>query len=270
MSTLELPWSAPSGFSLAAVLREAMRRQRALTLFALGMLGLSLLPLLGMVFDDRSLRGVGLWAKPLKFMASTALFALTTAWLMGLLPEAVRRSTVNRGIAWLVILTSSFEVLYITVQAALGSASHHNVADPFHALMFGLMALAAVVLTGTQAVLAWQIARHSTTRPYPVTTWAVMAALLLTFVLSTVSGFMLGALQPPPGVGLPIVGWHLAGGDVRPAHFLAVHAQQFIPLAGLALQRLPSTYAGLGLAMFITAYLAAWAQLAALGLGWLA
>jgi hypothetical protein len=54
----------------------------------------------------------------------------------------------------------------------------------------------------------------------------------MTFVLSTVSGFMLGGNQPPAGQGLPIVGWHMVK-DIRPAHFLGVHAQQLIPLWGL-------------------------------------
>jgi hypothetical protein len=81
------------------------------------------------------------------------------------------------------------------------------------------MAVAAVLLTGTQAVLAWQIYRHSVLRPLPVATKAVLAGLVLTFMLSTVSGFMLGGQQPPAGSGLPIAGWHLGGGDLRPRAF---------------------------------------------------
>ena len=43
--------------------------------------------------DTRTIRGVGLWVKPFKFMASTALFAATTLWLMdisGASPQAAR------------------------------------------------------------------------------------------------------------------------------------------------------------------------------------
>jgi len=98
------------------------------------------------------------------------------------------------------------------------------------------MALAAVMLTATQAVLAWLIARHSATRD-TVLTQAVVVGLVSTFLLATVSGFTLGGQQPPAGMGLPIVGWHIAGPDARPAHFLGVHAQQLLPLAGLALQQ---------------------------------
>lgn len=65
----------------------------------------------------------------------------------------------------------------------------------------------------------------------------VVTGLLLTFVLATVSGFMLGGRRAPQGQGLPIVGWHRRA-DLRPAHFLGVHAQQCIPLLGLLAERL--------------------------------
>ena len=157
-------------------------------------------------------------------------------------------------------------MVYISLQAALGAPSHYNIADPFHAAMFALMGLAAVLLTGTQAVLAWQIYRHSAQRPLPVATQAVLAGLVLTFVLSTVSGFMLGGQQPPAGSGLPIAGWHLGGGDLRPAHFLGVHAQQLIPLAGLLLQRHLPAFAAPGLWLVTTVYICAWLTLARFGM----
>lgn len=210
--------------------------------------------------DDRTWRDVAIWAKPLKFMASTALFSATTAWFAGLLPEPIRNSRAVDGLAWTVVLTSSFEVGYISLQAALGEGSHHNVGTPLHAALFGLMAVAAVTLTATQVVLAWLIARHSTTR-HTVLTQAVVAGLVLTFVLATVSGFLLGGQQPPAGVGLPIVGWHIGGADARPAHFLGVHAQQLLPLAGLALQRADPTHPAWWLITFALGYALLWAWL---------
>lgn len=213
-----------------------MLRQPLLTGFAWLMLALLLPTLVLHGLDDRTWRDVAVWAKPLKFMASTALFSATTAWFVGLLPEPIRNTRAVHGLAWTVVLTSSFEVGYISLQAALGEGSHHNVGDRLHAALFGLMALAAVMLTATQVVLAWLIARHSATR-HTVMTQAVVAGLVLTFLLATASGFLLGGQQPPAGMGLPVVGWHLGGGDARPAHFLGVHAQQLLPLAGLALQR---------------------------------
>jgi len=185
--------------------------------------------------DERVIREVNVWAKPMKFMSSTALLALTTAIFLALLPLAVRAKRALQVLVWVLILTSAFEVGYITWQAAWGNASHYNVTTPFLAVMFGIMAIAAVALTATQGYLAWIVIKHGLSFGGELFKQAAAIGLALTFVLATVSGFMLGSLQPPAGEGLPLVGWHLTGGDVRPAHFLGVHANQLIPLAALTL-----------------------------------
>lgn len=238
-----------------------MARQPLLTGFAWLMLALMVPTALLLLLDDRTWRDVAIWAKPLKFMASTALFSATTAWFVGLLPEPLRHSRTVRRLAWTVVLTASFEVGYISLKAALGQGSHHNVGDPLYAALFGLMAAAAVLLTATQAALAWLIARHSATRA-TVATRAVVAGLVLTFVLATASGFLLGGQQPPAGVGLPVVGWHVGGPDARPAHFLGVHAQQLLPLAGWALQHGHISHAAKWLVAVAAAYVLLWALLA--------
>jgi hypothetical protein len=135
--------------------------------------------------------------------------------------------------------------------------SHYNTADSWSAALFGLMALAAVGLTASQAWLAFEIWREPRAAPLTVTALGVIVGLLLTFVLSTVSGFMLGGQQPPPGPGMPLIGWHPTQ-DVRPAHFLGVHAQQFIPLLGLLAERTLGGYAGVGLATAALIYVMAW------------
>ena len=82
----------PSTLGPRDLLNELLNRQRVLTLYALLMLAAMIPTLVLAVVDERTLREVGIWAKPLKFMASTALFALTTAWFMGLLPQARRNA----------------------------------------------------------------------------------------------------------------------------------------------------------------------------------
>ncbi len=241
---------------------ELMLRQPLLTGFAWFMLALMVPTLVLLGFDDRTWRDVAIWAKLLKFMASTALLSATTAWFVGLLPEPMRSGRTVRAVAWTVVLTSSFEVGYISLQAALGEGSHHNVRDSLHAALFGLMAVAAVMLTATQVVLAWLIARYSTTRNM-VLTQAVVVGLVMTFVLATVSGFLLGGQQPPAGMGLPVVGWHIGGADARPAHFLGVHAQQLLPLAGLALQQGRLSHAARWLTAVALGYGLLWALLLA-------
>jgi len=96
-----------------------------------------------------------------------------------------------------------------------------------------------------------------------VLTQAVVVGLVLTFLLATFSGFLLGGLQPPAGMGLPIVGWHIGGPDARPAHFLGVHAQQLVPLAGLVLQQGRLLRAALWLTVVALGYVLLWALLVA-------
>lgn len=207
--------------------------------------------------DIRTIRDVGVWVKPMKFMAATVLFAWTTVWLVGIAHTSVGTTQTYSWITALLILTSLFEVVYITYQGSQGEASHYNNSDVLHMILFGVMGIAAVGLTATQAWLAWEIWQEQKTMGLSVVTLGVVIGLLLTFILSTVSGFLLGGNQPPAGVGLPIVGWHLYR-DIRPSHFLGVHAQQFIPLFGLLVERFAGQYANVGLIAGSAAYVSAW------------
>jgi len=207
--------------------------------------------------DIRTIRDVGVWVKPMKFMAATVLFAWTTVWLVSIAHTSVGTTQTYSWITALLILTSLFEVVYITYQGSQGEASHYNNSDVLHMFLFGVMAIAAVGLTATQAWLAWEIWQEQKTMGLSVVTLGVVIGLLLTFILSTVSGFLLGGNQPPAGVGLPIVGWHLYR-DIRPSHFLGVHAQQFIPLLGLLVERFAGQYANVGLIAGSAAYVSAW------------
>ena len=72
------------------VYRELMSRQSVLTIFAAAMLALALPAAVLIILDDRTWREVAIWAKPLKFMLSTAAFAATTAWFVGLLPKILQ------------------------------------------------------------------------------------------------------------------------------------------------------------------------------------
>ena len=223
-----------------------------------------LIMLLALVFcyvwslsDHRLIREVGVWVKPMKFMLSTALFALTTVWVLKVAHSDLDQMPVYPWIVALLVLTSLFEVVYISYQASQGSASHYNVSDPFHAFMFGVMAVAAVGLTFSQAWLAWEIWQEQKGADLRVETLGVILGLTMTFVFSTISGFMLGGNQPPSGQGIPIVGWHLYK-DIRPAHFLGVHAQQLIPLWGLIAAKFMGTFSTAGLLIGAFLYVMLW------------
>ena len=213
-------------------------------------------------FDSRTFREVGVWVKPMKFMAATALFAITTAWLMLISGVSSEADLSLTWIAILIVSTSSFEVGYITFQAIMGEASHYNTSDLLHIVMSALMGLFAVCLTASQAILAWVIWTHNSNSTSSATLIGITVGLILTFVLATVSGFLLGGNQPPQGTGLPIVGWHLYK-DIRPSHFLGVHAQQFIPAFGLMADRFLGDFAYAGFTAMTIGYFLAW-----IGLTW--
>jgi len=247
----------------------SLRRERGLVRYGVLMFALLVIAAGLWAVDGRVVREVNVWAKPMKFMAATACLALTTAVFLAGLPAHARAQRSVQLMVWVLVLTSAFEVGYITLQGALGNASHYNVSHPLLAVMFGLMALAAVGLTATQGYLAWVVMKNGLTWGQPVFVQSVVWGLALTFVLATVSGFVLGGLQPPPGQGLPLVGWHLSGGDARPAHFLGVHANQLLPLLGLALMRLPGWQPRVAMGLLyagVALYVLAWARLSALAL----
>ena len=260
------PSTAPgTGIDPRQWLAEAMRRSRALTVFGLLMWAAMLPALIAWGFDERELRGVSVWAKPLKFMASIGLFALSTAWFVGLLPETRRHGRAIHAVVWTVIVAGGFEIIYITLMAALGQASHFNFSSPLHITMYSLMGAGATAMTATQPLLAWQIARHARDELSPVWRDGVVAGLVLTFVLGASAGGLLGSMQPPAGSGLPYLGWHTSG-DLRPAHFVGLHAQQFFPLAGALMALWMPRIGRRALTLFALVYVALWAWAMARGL----
>lgn len=214
---------------------ELLLRERRLTFFASVLLALVIPMLLALAVDERTLRDANVWIKPIKFAVSIALLALTTAWFIGHLPVQKRRGQAITRIVWLLIATGSFEFGYIAMQAALGQASHYNVGDLWHGIMYTLMGIGAIGLTATQPLLAWQLYKHPDLQRPQAYRQAVLLGLVLTFVMGAGVGILLGAMQPPHGgAQVPVFGWSLSGGDLRPAHFVGIHAGQVLPAIGFA------------------------------------
>ena len=259
-SSARVAWPTPR-----FILREAWTRQRTLTLLAFIFLAAMIPAAVAMLFDTRELRGVNVWIKPLKFLASITVFCFSTAWFVGLLPEAKRRAPAIRFVVASIVGASLFEVIYIVLKAALGQASHYNVSDQLHINMYTLMGIGATLLCVTQGVLAFQISRYGRTDIDPAWRMAVVRGLWLTLILGAGVGALLGSLQPPDGAGLPITGWHAAR-DLRPAHFLGMHAQQLIPLLGLLLVGRPSVEAKRALNFAVIVYVSLWLALVFMGL----
>ena len=212
---------------------------------------------IALLLDPRTIDDALVWWKPLKFLASIGVFSMTSALALREVKAEAQRSALVVGLVATLIVTSVFELAYIGWQAAQGEASHFNTADRFHAAMYSLMGVGAVALTCTSGGLAWLIARHARAGLSAEQRLAWVLGLCLTVALGIFTGGFMSAQpghfvgHPAGGSTVPVLGWSLVAGDYRVAHFLGMHAQQAIPLAGLVATRLPMaqtavrTFAGL-------------------------
>ncbi|WP_166037577.1 hypothetical protein [Sphingosinicella sp. YJ22] len=231
MTSLAL--SARSSFG---ILSELIRRHRTLAGYGLALLVLTPPVLMMIAADPRLLpTGISPWLKPGKFLVSIGLFALTAAWFFGYVRPERRDTRLLRWTVGALILSASFELFWITWQAAHGVDSHFNNSTPLNSVMFSLMGLFALILTATTLPLAWEIARRPAEGLPGDYVAAVVAGLVLTWLLGTGAGLVIafggGPTVGAEGLGLPVLGWNRLGGDVRVAHFLGIHAEQLIPAA---------------------------------------
>jgi hypothetical protein len=251
------------------VVGELLQRQRSLALFGLLLVGLAPFALLAQVVDPRDIAGVNVWVKPAKFAVSIGLFALTMAWFFGYVRPERRSARTVRATVWMLLVGGGFEILYISLQAARGLDSHYNLSTPFYVVMYALMGVFAMVLVSSTLPMAWELARRPARDARPDLVAAIVIGLVMTFLLG---GLLGGYMSSRPGhaVGLvaghvPLFGWNRGGGDLRVAHFFAIHAQQAIPLLAVAVGAVRAPlrwslliagaviYAALTLAVFVQA-----------------
>ena len=250
------------------LLAELLDRQRTLALYGVALLIAALPLLVAQLIDPRTLHGVNVWVKPVKFLVSVGVFSLTAAWFFGYIRPERRKSRAMRATIWTLIAMGSFELVWIGWQASQGLDSHFNTSTAFYAIMYSMMGLSAVLLVGTTLPLAWEIGRRPAAGLRRDFVAAVVIGLLLTFLLggglggymSSQTGHSVGA----EGGHVPMFGWNRSGGDLRVAHFLGIHAQQAIPIllalaAPLAARLRWLVLAG-GVALYVAATLAIFAQ----------
>jgi hypothetical protein len=185
--------------------------------------------LVGLAVDPRTVGGDPVWLKPAKFAASIALFTGTLAWLTPHLPAPDRVvRTASRGVAAGMVV----EIALIATQAARGVESHFNTATAFDTAVYTVM---GVTIVASMALVAWLLAR-AWRREFdvaPAFAWGIRLGVLL-FVVAAFQGGSMNALsQSATGTGatLPLVRWN-AGGDLRAAHMVGMHALQVLPLVG--------------------------------------
>jgi hypothetical protein len=247
-----------------------------LAVSGLAMLALAIPTALAFMVDDRQFQGVATWIKPLKFELSVGFYLLTLALFVPLASDRFRASWPGRYLIWPVIVPIVLEVLYIAWRASRVEASHYNTEGELGIMLYRLMGLGAVMFTIAPGILAYGLAHRDAAPMLPVMRWSLVSGLGLTCVFGLLSGSLLGSSASGHYVGaapaihqtLPFLGWSLAIGDLRVAHFLGLHALQIIPALGLlvwlATRRDEAGLAAIGTISVLYAALTATALVAAL------
>lgn len=234
--------------------RTLLAWHRPLAGLTLAMLALALVSAAGWIFDERTLGGARIWAKPLKFSLSFAIYALTLAWLISLLPR-------HRRLAWcsgtFLAAATVLEMAAIVTQVVRGRRSHFNVDTALDSAIFSAMGMLVAVIYLATVVVA--VLLSVTKLDDKVTSLAVRLGAAISIAGMSVGFLMLaatpaqmpgaataaGAEATPPGAhsvgvadggpGLPLLGWSTTGGDLRVGHFLGMHGLQVLALLALLL-----------------------------------
>jgi hypothetical protein len=207
-------------------------------------LALVVIYLPGLYLDPRMVDGAGVWVKPMKFALSFILLSGTLALITTRMSPKPRESFWMRAAAAAIALGFVGEMAYMSVQAGLGEPSHFNVGTPYHAAMYTLMAIGATGIMLGIAVIGICFWRDAQARSGAGLKLGVLIGLLGATVLTLITAFHLGGngghFVGVPSAGaavVPLFGWSAEVGDLRPAHFMALHMMQAIPLLGLMLDR---------------------------------
>jgi hypothetical protein len=247
------------GELLRHLLQRAIAANWPLTIMGGTMLVTFLATVVGIFIDHRVITGAPAWLKPAKFAISVSVYCFTFVWLLGFV-EGHRRLV--RLVANVTVASLIAEMMVIITQAARGTTSHFNLTTPLNSFLWFTMGAFIVLVWTMNLLLAIMLLRQR--MPDQAFAWSLRLGVLISSVGMAAAFFM---VTPTPeqaaiaighgphivgahsvgvadgGPGLPIFGWSTVGGDMRVAHFVGLHALQFLPLFGWLLTRRRSLFA---------------------------
>jgi len=192
-------------------------------------------------FETRTLNGINLWIKPLKFDLAIIIHSFTLAILAQQLSEKTRAGLIMGIASAFYVGSAVLENVYISVQAMRGRHSHYNFETPVESLLYAAMGIGALLLVLVpmlMGILLWRQRLENTTGS--AYRFATIIGLIIGPILTIIfAGYMsmsgshfVAAPNASDAGGLPVVGWSTQVADLRPAHFFALHMIQIVPLAG--------------------------------------
>ena len=223
---------------------------RPLLVSAAVMLGLAVVMTVLLFVDPREVTGMPLWAKPLKFAVSIAIYCFTLAWLISLLTVAKRVGWIAGTVAAAGVV---IEMAVILGYAAVGDTSHFNVSTPLHTALWSVMAAGISVvwvMTLLVGIVLFRSRLGDRARSVAIRSGVILGlvGMALAFLMTGPTAQQLADFQgiagahtvglADGGAGIPILGWSTESGDLRIPHFIGMHALQLLPLVVIVLELL--------------------------------
>lgn len=194
--------------------------------------------MIGLMVDDRTLLGINVWIKPLKFAISGAIYIFTFGYLITLYPFSTKKKNIINNItSWTLLL----EIGIIIYQAGRGVQSHYNMSSAFDGMLFAAMGILIAINVVIMVFFIVETIRLRLKTPRSVQ-WAILMGWIIVVVGSWIGGQMISQVAHNVGVadggaGLPILNWSTIAGDLRVAHFFGLHSIQIIPLFAVMLSK---------------------------------
>jgi hypothetical protein len=220
--------------TLSTIYQDLYQRNKGLTIMGNLYFILFACLLLAFFVDNRTLLGINLWIKPMKFALSIGIFSWTFAYLMSFLPYSDRRIKIFSNIF---ICTMLIEIVVIVGQAAIGQKSHFNMESALGSMLFSLMGVAIMTAFVVICSITWSYFRMKTALSSDMLL-AIRSGLVI-LIFANIGGMLMSSLlrhsigARDGGEGLPFVNWSTVAGDLRVMHFFGLHAIQFLPFVAL-------------------------------------
>ena len=245
---------------MLTLLHAAWNASLGIRIAILANVGLLIFALIALPFDHRVILGLNPWIKPIKFDLSVIIFLITIGALLSALGQWQQQQAI---IGWGIGIAMVIENTLISVQSLRGVRSHMNYTTAHDAAIFAAMGIFIALSSVLSAWLLALLCMTPTLWPAPAA-WGARLGLA-TLLAGSLEGIYMVSNQAhtvgaPDGTpGLPFVNWSLSHGDLRAAHFFALHALQLLPLIGYAISRtpLPRTTQITTVAVAFTLYFAA-------------
>ena len=186
--------------------------------------------------------GTNPWIKPIKFSLSFSTYASTiSVLLLALQIPRWQLTLVRRTIA----VSVALEIFSLSMQAWRSAYPHAG-----SSLLDGPLAqLTNGMVMANTAIVCWMLALFCANRVHtdrvdrPMVS-AIRYSIVIFLAGNAIGGYMLArgshtvGAADNSGPGLPFVNWSTIAGDLRIAHFIAIHAIQIVPLFAYVLSQM--------------------------------